>query len=178
MTPPLNRDSIVAAARRIADRDGPAELTLRRIARELGTGAASLYRHIADRQELLLLLVEDLVAGYPMIDAAGVAPEEAAVRQWQAMYDYLVVHPWSGPVIAGGDYPLPSAKPIADHCLALLRAAGLDDVAMQRTYRAAWRLMIGHLTCRHPFGHLQGAPPERDDFDWALRALLRGALAG
>ncbi|WP_029370985.1 TetR family transcriptional regulator [Mycobacterium sp. UM_WWY] len=177
MTQPLNRAAIVAAARRIADRDGLAELTLRRIAGELGTGAASLYRHIADRQELLLLLVEDLVAGYPLLDPAGVAPVEAVVRQWHAMYDHLVAHAWSGPVIADGDYALPSAKPVADHCMALLRGAGLDDVAAQRVYRAAWRLIIGHLMSRHPFGHLQGAPPQQDDFDWALRTLLRGALA-
>ena len=45
--PPLSRDAIVDAALAILDADGVDALTIRRLGQELGTGAASLYWHIA-----------------------------------------------------------------------------------------------------------------------------------
>ncbi|MDV3130080.1 TetR/AcrR family transcriptional regulator [Mycobacterium sp. 21AC1] len=173
--PALSAASITAAARQIADREGLAELTLRRIARELGTGPASLYRHIADRQQLLALLVDDLAGGYPLVDAPG-PPIEQLTAQWLAMHDYLASHPWAARIIADGEHTVSSAQPVVDRCMLLLQAVGLDEASAHRTYRALWRLLIGHLLSRHPFGHLQGAPPEHDDFDWALRALLAGVV--
>ena len=174
--PALSRTSITATARRIADEEGLAEVTCRRIARELGTGAASLYRHISDRQQLLGLLVDDLAGGYPLVEVAG-SPLERLVAQWLAMRDYLLAHPWGARIIADGNYVVSSAQPVVDFCMLLLRETGVDDVAAARGYRALWRLLIGHLISQHPFGHLHGAPPEDDDFEWAMRVLLTGLVA-
>ena len=55
---PLEREAIVAAAFRVLDQDGLRGLTMRRVASELDTGAASLYWHIADREQLLQLVVD------------------------------------------------------------------------------------------------------------------------
>src|SRR5262249_13833051 len=49
---PLSRDAIVDAALGILDTDGVDALTIRRLGQELGTGAASLYWHIAGKDEL------------------------------------------------------------------------------------------------------------------------------
>ncbi|KWX26046.1 TetR/AcrR family transcriptional regulator [Mycolicibacterium wolinskyi] len=174
--PVLSRDTIRAVAWRVADAEGLPEVTCRRIARELGTGPASLYRHIADRRQVLNLLAEDLAAGYPLVEVAG-RPEARLIAQWLAMRDYLVAHPWGAPLIADGEHTVSSAQPVADRCMSLLRELGLDDTVAQRGYRALWRLLIGHLLSRHPFGHLQGAPPEDDDFEWAMRTLLTGLVA-
>lgn len=171
--PALNRASITAVARRIADEEGLAELTLRRVARELGTGAASLYRHIADRRQLLMLLADDLAGGYPLVESVGDSTDRL-VSQWLAMHDYLAGHPWGVRLIADGEHTVSSAQPVVDRCMTLFADAGFDDAVAQRAYRALWRLLIGHLLSRHPFGHLQGAPPEGDDFEWAMRALLGG----
>lgn len=174
----LSRAGIVAVARRIADAEGLQAATLRRVAAELGTGQASLYRHIADRAELLALLADDLAAGYPIVPATG-SPLEALAEQWAAMYDYLVEHAWGAQVIAGGGYRSTTARPVLEHCLALLAEAGLDDDTATRAYRALWPLLIGHLLNEHPFGHATGtagaaARPDRSDFEWALRRLLAG----
>jgi AcrR family transcriptional regulator len=176
--PGLNRAGIVAVARRIADAEGLPAVTLRRVAGELGTGQASLYRHIADRAQLLTLLADDLAAGYPLVATAG-SPLDALAEQWTAMYDYLAEHPWGAPVIAGGGYRSLAARPVLEHCLALLAEAGLDADAATRTYRALWPLLIGHLLNEHPFGHASGAAgagerPDRSEFEWALRRLLAG----
>ncbi|MBU8817230.1 TetR/AcrR family transcriptional regulator [Mycolicibacterium goodii] len=173
--PALGRDTIRAVAWRIAEAEGLPEVTCRRIARELGTGPASLYRHITDRQQVLNMLAEDLAGGYPLVEVAG-PPMAGLIRQWLAMRDYLVAHPWGVHLIAEGQHTVSSARPVADRCMALLRDLGLDETAAHRGYRALWRLLIGHLLSRHPFGHLHGAPPEDDDFEWAMRALLSGLV--
>jgi AcrR family transcriptional regulator len=57
---PLTRDSILEAALRVLDREGLDGLSMRRVAEELGTGAASLYWHVRNKGELLQLLSEQM----------------------------------------------------------------------------------------------------------------------
>ena len=44
---------ITAAARRLLDREGPDAVTMRRVARTVGITPMALYRHVADRDDLL-----------------------------------------------------------------------------------------------------------------------------
>jgi len=180
----LSRETITAAARRIADTEGIAELTLRRVATELGTGQASLYRHIADRAELLVLLADDLAADFPTLDT-GPAPDRAIVRQWVAMHDYLAAHPWGARLIAEGEHLASGTRHVVEHNIALLERAGLDGEDATRAYRALWHLLLGHLLNDHPLGHgdaflqdgrAEHTAGEETDFTWALRRLLDGIL--
>ena len=57
----LTREGIVAAALRLVDRQGLDALSMRRLADELGTGAASLYWHVQNREELLNLMIDAVV---------------------------------------------------------------------------------------------------------------------
>lgn len=52
--PKLTTELIVDTAINVADRDGLPALSMRRIADELGVGAMSLYRHISDKDALLV----------------------------------------------------------------------------------------------------------------------------
>lgn len=58
----LDRDTIVAAALHVLDRDGLDAVTLRRIAEELGVSAASLYDYV-DSKDALVELILDRVLG-------------------------------------------------------------------------------------------------------------------
>jgi AcrR family transcriptional regulator len=58
---PLTRDAIVEAALVLLERDGLQGLSMRRLAQELGSGAASLYWHVGDKEELLSLLLDRIV---------------------------------------------------------------------------------------------------------------------
>lgn len=64
----LTVERICEAALTILDRDGLRELTMRRLADELGTGPASLYRHVASREELLVELADRLIGELPAPD--------------------------------------------------------------------------------------------------------------
>jgi AcrR family transcriptional regulator len=68
---PLGRDRIVAAAIAILEAEGLEALTMRRVAAALGTGAMSLYRHVASREELLDLVLDDLSRQIPASRTSG-----------------------------------------------------------------------------------------------------------
>lgn len=55
---PLTRDAVIDAALEILDREGLAGISMRRIAERLDTGPASLYQHVADKEELLEELLD------------------------------------------------------------------------------------------------------------------------
>jgi AcrR family transcriptional regulator len=54
----LTQDRIVATAIAIADTEGLAELSMRRIASALGVATMSLYRHVPSRDELILAMID------------------------------------------------------------------------------------------------------------------------
>ncbi|MFE3200487.1 TetR/AcrR family transcriptional regulator [Embleya sp. NPDC059237] len=59
-------DRLIAVAIEIADREGRAALTMRRLAGELGVGAMSLYRHVPDKEELTRLMADVAFGAEPL----------------------------------------------------------------------------------------------------------------
>ncbi len=59
---PLSRSLIVETAIRVLDAEGLSGVTMRRVAQELGTGPASLYAHVSNKEELFELMLERVVA--------------------------------------------------------------------------------------------------------------------
>ncbi|MBV8717437.1 MAG: TetR/AcrR family transcriptional regulator C-terminal domain-containing protein [Chloroflexi bacterium] len=55
---PITREAILDAAARVLEAQGVDGLSMRRVADELGTGPASLYWHVRNKDELLQLLFE------------------------------------------------------------------------------------------------------------------------
>src|SRR5690606_28095546 len=53
---PLSRDLIVETAQAVVRAEGLDAVSMRRVAQELGTGPASLYAHVSDKDELLELV--------------------------------------------------------------------------------------------------------------------------
>src|SRR4051812_10655554 len=65
---PLDRPQIVRAALALLDEVGLDGLTMRSLAEKLGVQAASLYRHVRDKEELLILLADEISNELPMIE--------------------------------------------------------------------------------------------------------------
>src|SRR4051794_31564525 len=59
---PLGTAAIVAAGIAVADAEGLAALSMRRVAAELGGAPMSLYRHVRDKDELLLQMMDAAIA--------------------------------------------------------------------------------------------------------------------
>ncbi|HEX7162281.1 MAG TPA: TetR/AcrR family transcriptional regulator [Trebonia sp.] len=66
-----SREEITAAAIRIADFEGLDAVSMRRVAADLGAGAASLYRHVDDREDLLDLMIDATAAEYLFAPPSG-----------------------------------------------------------------------------------------------------------
>ena len=76
--PALSREAIVEAALRIVDAEGIDAVSMRRVAQEFGTGAASLYAYVSNKDELFDLLVDVVMA-----QIADQLPEPGAGADWQ-----------------------------------------------------------------------------------------------
>ncbi len=84
--PQLSQEAIVAAAMRIIDSEGLDAVSMRRVAQELGTGAASLYAYVASKDELL-----DLIFDWVMGEVADRWPDtEPTAQNWRDLARDLV----------------------------------------------------------------------------------------
>ncbi len=72
----LSREQIGATALRIADADGFDELSMRRIARELGAGTMSLYHYVRSKDELLALMWDAVIGEL-------IVPDEELSGDWR-----------------------------------------------------------------------------------------------
>jgi AcrR family transcriptional regulator len=86
-------DQYVAAALAVADAEGLAAVSMRRIAGDLGSGTASLYRYITNRDELVDLMVDAVHGEDPLPEPTGDwRADLAAVAH--ALRATLLRHPW------------------------------------------------------------------------------------
>ena len=60
-----DRDLVVRTAITIADAEGLTGLSMRRLAGELGIPTMSVYRHVADKEELVLLMMDKVMSANP-----------------------------------------------------------------------------------------------------------------
>jgi len=67
----LSRAEIVSTAIAVADAEGPDAISMRRIARELGAGAMSLYWHVGSKEELLDLMLESIETEIEVPEPSG-----------------------------------------------------------------------------------------------------------
>jgi len=83
----------VQAAVTVADSDGLAAVTMRRVAAAMGTGSASLYRHVATRDELIDLMVNDAFEAYETAPARGRWRADLVAEELHQLR-YLRSRPW------------------------------------------------------------------------------------
>ncbi|MGI5231013.1 TetR/AcrR family transcriptional regulator [Actinoallomurus sp. CA-142502] len=124
---PLSQELIVETAMRILDAEGLDALSMRRVAMELQTGPASLYAHVANKDELLELMI-DRITGE--LDVPAPDPDrwqEQVVEAGMAAHRVWTRHPGIARA-ALANIPLgPNALHYTEAILALLRAGGVPD---------------------------------------------------
>jgi AcrR family transcriptional regulator len=121
----LSRAEIVGAAIAVADAEGPDAISMRRIARELGAGAMSLYWHVASKEELLYLMLDAIEAEIEVPDPSGDwrADLRGYARSARAV---MLRHRWAMDFLGGRPPSGPNSARNADRGLALLGRLGLD----------------------------------------------------
>ncbi|WP_239164700.1 TetR/AcrR family transcriptional regulator [Actinoplanes palleronii] len=128
---PLSRAKIAATAVRLADAHGLDELSVRKLAKELGVGPMRLYDYVTNRAELLELMVD---AVYGEIAGAGRDPEWRATVVAIARTTRTVAldHEWFSDLLGGRPHLGPHALAVGESTAAALSRApgvrGIDDL--------------------------------------------------
>ena len=122
---PISREAIVAAAIRLLDREGLDALSMRRLAEELGTGAASLYWHVGSKDGLLDLVFDQLIGEEQVPDPDPARWQEQLKDVARAQRRISLRHPYMVRISIGRIPMGPNALRFSERVLAILRAGGL-----------------------------------------------------
>ncbi|MGH7573295.1 MAG: TetR/AcrR family transcriptional regulator C-terminal domain-containing protein [Gemmatimonadota bacterium] len=142
---PLTRERILNAARALADAEGLAAVTMRRLAAELGVEAMSLYHHVPSKGALL----DGLVAA--ILGEVHDATTESSGADWRAALrdrcltarDVMVRHPWA-PGLIGTRTTIPTSVVFYyEGVLGLLIEGGFSYALAHRALHALGSMTLG-----------------------------------
>jgi DNA-binding transcriptional regulator YhcF (GntR family)/AcrR family transcriptional regulator len=132
---PLVPDRVVRAAISVADAEGLDAVSMRRIAAELGVATMSLYRHVADKDDLLLHMMDTVFSQWPLPEAGEGARARGTADAWRArlesagrtLWAMFRRHPWLAPAMSvTRPQAIPTALRFTESILAALEGHGLD----------------------------------------------------
>ncbi len=173
---PLARDQIVATAIRVADTEGLGALSMRRLADELGSGATSIYRHVANKDELLDLAVDQILGEVPNTDDPTIGWDERVATLARAVRETLQQHPGIALLLGSRVTRGPNALSLADRLLGILRSAGIGGVQLGLAYQIVfdWAVLFGFMGGRQmsPAGGDGQTPEQQQEILAAMVAAL------
>jgi AcrR family transcriptional regulator len=117
--PRRSRAEITAAAVAIADRDGIEAASMRQVAAALGTGAASLYRYVQTREDLLDLMTDSMAAEYVLGPPTGDWIGDL-VDVGQQAREIMRRHPWLADLTTRRPALGPRGLALLEHVLEVL----------------------------------------------------------
>jgi AcrR family transcriptional regulator len=138
----LTIERIIDAALAAVDADGLDALTVRRLAEDLATGSASLYRHVASRDELIVLMVDHVLGEIRFPPAASGGRQKV---EWLSaeLRRVLMAHANLLPALAASPLLGPNAMRGAENGLAYLLEAGFEPRAAVPGYLALIDYVLG-----------------------------------
>lgn len=151
---PLSHERIESAALQLIEQDGLEAFSTRRLGKALGCEAMSIYNHFPSKAHILDALVDRVLATIQIPDRQGPPAQRirALAHQWRLMarrharlYPWLALHRWNSRVGVG----------FLGELLDCFVAAGLDNEAASRSFRALGYYMLG-ATLDEISGYAQG----------------------
>jgi AcrR family transcriptional regulator len=132
---PLTRERVLRAAMALADQGGFDGLTMRRLAKELGVEAMSLYKHVANKDDLLDGMV-DVVFGEIELPSQDDDWRTAMRDRAISVRGALTRHPWATPLMQSRSRPGPATLRHHDAVIGALRAAGFPIALVAHAFSA------------------------------------------
>ena len=132
---PLSRDRVFAAAVALADAEGIEALTMRRLGQELAVEAMSLYRHVANKNDLLDGMV-DVVFREIELPSGGSDWRTAMRQRAISVRTALTRHPWATPLMQSRSTPGPATLRHHDAVIGSLRSAGFPIALVAHAFSA------------------------------------------
>ncbi|MGC4976029.1 TetR/AcrR family transcriptional regulator [Streptomyces sp. DT199] len=138
----LTLERIAAAAVEIADEEGGAAVTMRRLATKLGVAPMAAYRHVSGKDDLWALMID-------RVSRELVVPDD--VTDWREVLrsyalqtrDLMLAHPWMAVMPTPVIMLTPSRMAVAERGLSALAAHGLDADSVMAVLRAVTSFVHG-----------------------------------
>ena len=162
----LSRERIVTAAVELADADGLGALSMARLAERLGCGTMSLYRHVANKDELVMFMLSTAPGPPP-------APNDPAdwrggLTDWAGgLWDIYHRHPWVLAAAAAGPPADPGQLAWLNAGLAALGATGLSERDKLAAVMAVLHFVRGAAAL-----HIEAAQVDGPDYPVLLRRFV------
>jgi TetR/AcrR family tetracycline transcriptional repressor len=167
----VSQEAIVDTGLRLLDDHGLAGVSLRRIARELGVQAPTLYWHVGNKRQLLDLMAERLITRVRP-DGGGPRDGEAwwawLCRHTHETFELMTAHRDSHLVIAG-NRPTPASLPQIESALEVLTTVGFTPSEAQQLLFTLGAYVGGSVLEWHAEADRQRSGVDDTDL---LRALL------
>ena len=122
---PVNRDRTLEVALAVADGEGIQAVTMRRLARELGIEAASLYHHVAGKDQILDGLV-DVVAAEIELPEPSAEWRQTVSHRAHHTREVLRRHPWAVSLMASRTSPGPATLRLLETGIRSFREGGFS----------------------------------------------------
>ncbi len=122
---PLSRDRVLEAAVALADEDGLEAVSMRRLGQVLRVEAMSLYKHVANKDDILDGIA-DLVVGDFEVPSGDVDWKAAIRRSAISAHQTLLRHPWASSLIESRLSAGPARLRYLDAVIGVLSAAGFS----------------------------------------------------
>ncbi|TDC96604.1 TetR/AcrR family transcriptional regulator [Actinomadura sp. 7K507] len=204
--PRTSRAQILEAARRIIDREGWEKLTVRRLASELGIGPTTLYHHVRDKEDLLVLVLNDYLGRLERPELPS-DPRERIIAGAIAMHDAAADWPWAAEAVTTDGFLGRLDAPALWMVEAIVAGAadyGCTPAQSVFVFRSIWYYTVGEVLVRTnsarkragdlrprslstldasqlphlaAIGDLWGEVSGQDTYPLGLRAFVNGLLA-
>ncbi|MET9182696.1 TetR/AcrR family transcriptional regulator [Kitasatospora aureofaciens] len=146
--PRISREEVVDTARRIVTEEGVERLTMRRLASEVDSTPMALYHHVRNKEELLVLLLDDHAARTLRPTELPSEPRERVVAAAAAIHEALSACPWIVEVLTADDLMSTHALWFVEQLVDGLVDCGLSLERAVQGYRAIWYYTAGEIVVR------------------------------
>ena len=165
---PLTRERVLSTAVALADQGGIESLSMRKLAQALDVVPMALYRHVANKDELLDALVDVVIEEIdPPLEGAD---WKTALRaRILSARRALLRHPWASRLMESRKTPTPVVLGYMDSMIGMFRTGGFS---LDLTHHAL------HAMGSRMFGFTQELFNDTTEVDPAAEAEMWGSMAG
>ncbi|MEV0320081.1 helix-turn-helix domain-containing protein [Streptomyces sp. NPDC050659] len=163
----IDLGTIVDVARRILQEEGVAALSMRRVAKEVGTTPMALYHHVRDKDELLMLTLSGTADTVPRPELPD-DPRDRMLAVSVHMHGTLARLPWVVEVLSLGDLTDKGALWMVEEIIGSAMTLGLTPGQAVAAYRTIWHCVYGDLVFRQAMARRAEEPDRKRHFPGLL----------